>query len=259
MTVNQMLGMGEVFVGRDPGHGGRDSGAVGRVNIDGKWVEIYEKNINLDISEKVGVLLTQHGVGSYATRTTDVALGDSEKTDLMKRCALINNAKCTCGVSFHCDGGSTTASHFGVYVYKLGGEAEKLAQKVIFYIQKTMGWSWGADDDGVREKNLALCRETHMPFVLVECNFITNPTIATQLSQEYNRQLLAGAITRGILEYNGILFDTLTPAVQLKNGTRVDGKIVDDKLWVPARVMFNAMGVKIEKWDNTTKTAYIDR
>ncbi|MFI3240660.1 MAG: N-acetylmuramoyl-L-alanine amidase, partial [Bacteroidales bacterium] len=52
----------------DPGHGGKDSGAVGRT--------AYEKNINLAVALKLGALIEKNipDVKVVYTRTTDVYL-----------------------------------------------------------------------------------------------------------------------------------------------------------------------------------------
>ncbi len=50
----------------DPGHGGRDSGAV--------YKNIYEKDINLEISKRLEKELTSYGATVYMTRYDDIDL-----------------------------------------------------------------------------------------------------------------------------------------------------------------------------------------
>ena len=70
----------------DPGHGGEDSGAIGK--------KIYlEKDINLDISQKLELIFNLHGINTDMTRRDDVSLGENtseflrrrKSTDLKKR------------------------------------------------------------------------------------------------------------------------------------------------------------------------------
>lgn len=186
-----------MLVAIDPGHGGFDPGAVGPGGTK-------EKDVTLAVSLLVDKYLKQAGVNTFLTRTTDKALASTVNADLNARTNAINAAGAAIAVSIHCDSLTPTANHFGVYVIKLGGEAEKLAHSVIRRIQAATGWSWGADDDGIREKNLHMVRETKMPAVLIECNFISNPAREQELRDPVFQDKLARAIANGILDYLGL-------------------------------------------------------
>ena len=62
----------------DAGHGGEDSGAVGGQTY-------FEKNINLDVSKKLELILNLHGINTDMTRRADVSLGDGISESLRKR------------------------------------------------------------------------------------------------------------------------------------------------------------------------------
>ena len=72
----------------DPGHGGPDPGAVG---IGG----IQEKEIVLDISNRISAILEQQGVSTVLTRTSDIDL------DLAPRVELADRVRATVFVSIH--------------------------------------------------------------------------------------------------------------------------------------------------------------
>ncbi|MEG1567856.1 MAG: N-acetylmuramoyl-L-alanine amidase, partial [Anaerovoracaceae bacterium] len=73
----------------DPGHGGRDSGALG--------VKTKEKTINLNVSLMLGKLIEQNfdDVKVVYTRKTDVAV------ELKQRAAIANQAKADLFISIH--------------------------------------------------------------------------------------------------------------------------------------------------------------
>jgi N-acetylmuramoyl-L-alanine amidase len=189
-------------IGIDPGHGGKDSGAVGPSKV-------LEKNVNLALALLVERYLTESGLEVYLTRKKDISLGSTVKEDLWKRTSNLNAQKCDYSVSIHCDASEKPGpNHFGVYVIKTGGESEKLGNFISKSIAKDTGWGWGYDgngnNDGVKEKNLALVRDTNMPSVLVECGFITNPQQEAMLNDPSFERLLARAIANGILEFLGM-------------------------------------------------------
>lgn len=180
-------------IGIDPGHGGRDPGAIGPTRL-------YEKDVTLAISLELGRLLKEAGLEPVLTRADDRAV------ELVTRTALLNNQKCDLALSVHCNSVTDPKpNYFAVFVHGLGGEAEKLAHRVIEKVTAATGWSWGADDDGIREKNLHITRETRMPAILVECGFISNPEQEKQLRQPEFQKKLARAIAAGVLTYLGIV------------------------------------------------------
>jgi len=73
----------------DPGHGGKDPGAVSR--------GIKEKDIVLKIAKKLKKKLEKAGFKVYLTRDRDVFV------PLMKRAELANKVKCDLFISLHCN------------------------------------------------------------------------------------------------------------------------------------------------------------
>ncbi|GAH68699.1 unnamed protein product, partial [marine sediment metagenome] len=72
----------------DPGHGGKDPGAIGATGL-------MEKVVNLDIAYKVKSKLQAKGYSVVMTRTSDIYLS------LDQRVAIANNKKATIFVSIH--------------------------------------------------------------------------------------------------------------------------------------------------------------
>ena len=74
----------------DPGHGGRDPGAVGPTDYE-------EADANLDIGLRLRDLLVNDGATVYMTRTTDVYVS------LADRVAIANNNNVDTFLSIHCN------------------------------------------------------------------------------------------------------------------------------------------------------------
>ena len=79
----------------DPGHGGKDPGTMGT-----KRYKIYEKDIALDISLKLGKYIEQKypEIEVVYTRKTDIFL------ELWERTKIANNRNADLFISIHCDG-----------------------------------------------------------------------------------------------------------------------------------------------------------
>lgn len=81
----------------DAGHGGIDSGAV--------YGDIYEKDINLVLVNKLANELVSRGAIVYLTRDGDYDLSTTKinrkRSDLANRAKLINNSNCDLYLSIH--------------------------------------------------------------------------------------------------------------------------------------------------------------
>lgn len=233
-------------IGIDPGHGGRDPGAIGPTRL-------YEKDVTLGISLELGRLLKAAGLEPVFTRTDDRTI------ELVTRSALLNNQKCGLAISVHINSATRQeANYFAVFVQRLGGEAEKLAHRVIEKVTAATGWSWGADDDGIREKNLHMVRETKMPAILIECGFISNPEQEKQLRQPEFQAKLAQAIADGVLAYLGKEKggSAVSDVKVIVKGKELPGKLIDNRTWVPLRELVEALKNEVI-WDEKDRAAVV--
>ncbi|MEG4325773.1 N-acetylmuramoyl-L-alanine amidase [Microcoleus sp. herbarium5] len=168
----------------DPGHGGRDPGAVG---IQG----IQEKEIVLDISFQVARLLEQQGVQAVMTRT------DDSEIDLEPRVSLAERVNATLFVSIHANAINMSRPDIsGIETYYFGS-GEDLAR----VIHGSILQGTGATDRRVRQARFYVLRKTSMPSVLVEVGFVTGAEDAARLSDPAYRSQMAASIARGILVY----------------------------------------------------------
>ncbi|PSB16470.1 N-acetylmuramoyl-L-alanine amidase [filamentous cyanobacterium CCP2] len=169
----------------DPGHGGRDPGAVG---IGG----IREAEIVLDISRQVAALLEEQGVQVVMTRQDDREVG------LEPRVQLANRAGSNLFVSIHANAISLSRPDVnGLETYYYSSAGERLAQ----VIHDTVLQMTGVPDRQVRFARFYVLRHTSMPAVLVEVGFVTGDQDSRRLADPDFRTSMAEAITAGILRY----------------------------------------------------------
>lgn len=207
----------------------------------------------LAVSLELNKLLKQSGIDTCMSRY------DDQTTELITRTALFNNMKCDLAVSIHCNSSTNrSANYFAVFVQKLGGEAEKLAHKVIDKVTAVTRWSWGADDDGTRERNLHMTRETKMPAILVECGFISNPEQERLLRQPETQKKLARAIADGVLAYlgKGKGGNAVSDIKVIVKGQEIPGKLIDNRTWVPLRELVETLNNQVI-WDEKDRTVIV--
>ncbi len=168
----------------DPGHGGRDPGAVG---IGG----IQEKEIVLDISFQVARLLEQQGVQAVMSRT------DDSEIDLEPRVSLAERLNATLFVSIHANAINMSRPDIsGIETYYYGSGLD-LAR----VIHNSILEGTGASDRRVRQARFYVLRKTSMPSVLLEVGFVTGADDAVRLADPAYRSQMAASIARGILLY----------------------------------------------------------
>lgn len=144
----------------DPGHGGRDVGAVGPTGL-------YERDVNLAISFYLREELLHSGAEVIMTRTSN-----ADGPSLQQRCDIANKAKADLFISIHCDSAkNVSAGGTTSYILAKGGKAEQFAQK----IQNNLVNEIKLQNRGVRTAQYYVLRNTLMPAVLVETAFISNP------------------------------------------------------------------------------------
>jgi len=176
-----------VIIVLDPGHGGRDPGAV--------VGDVLEKDVNLEIVKKVrGLVEAQPRLKPVLTRTTDVTVN---KTD---RVHLADEVGAALYLSIHVNAFDDPEVH-GAETWvddtrAPGDPSWKLAESV----QDALVAATGARDRGVRSQELYL-RHTTLPAASVEVGFLTCPEERTKLLDPTYQDQIAQGILKGILDY----------------------------------------------------------
>ncbi len=181
----------KILVTIDPGHGGKDSGAIG---LDG----LREVDVILPISLRVSKLLEEKGVATQLTRDSDYFVG------LDERVVMSRKAGASIFVSIHANSIDNRPDVNGLetYHYHRGLELANIVHSNIIGL-------FGEDRDdplldrGVRSARFLVLRKSDIPAILVEVGYLTSPTESLKLAEEKYKERMANAIAQGILEYLG--------------------------------------------------------
>jgi len=176
-----------VIIVLDPGHGGRDPGAV--------VGDILEKDVNLEIVKKVrGVIEAQPSLKPVLTRTTDVTV------DKLERIQLADDIGAALYLSIHVnafDDPEVNGAEIWVDDTRSPGDPSwKLAESV----QNALVAATGARDRGIRSQELYL-RHTTLPAASVEVGFLTCLKERAKLLDSAYQDQIAQGILKGILDY----------------------------------------------------------
>ena len=181
----------KVVVVIDAGHGGHDPGKVG-VN------DALEKDINLQIAEKVKAHLEKNGIEVVMTRKDDV-MEDTKLEDMKKRVALINKTKPAITVSIHQNSYSDSSVKGAQVFYYTGSEISKNAASLMQEELKKV------DMENTRQiksnSDFYMLKRTEVPTIIVECGFLSNPGEAEKLVSEEYQEQMAQAICSGIMTW----------------------------------------------------------
>nr|WP_230968215.1 N-acetylmuramoyl-L-alanine amidase [Nostoc sp. WHI] len=175
---------GRMVVLIDPGHGGKDPGAVGLGGL-------REKDIILSISRRIAEILQQNGVQVVMTRDSDYFV------TLPGRVQLAERANADVFVSIHANAvgpGRSDVSGLETYYYDSG---LSLARSVHNSILQSVN----VRDRGVRRARFFVLRKSSMPSILVETGYLTGREDNAKLRNSAYQNQMAEAIARGILQY----------------------------------------------------------
>ena len=214
----------------DPGHGGKDTGAIG-------YKRLREKNAVLKIALKLGKYLKRYGYKVYYTRSRDIFI------KLRNRTHFANLKKADIFISIHANAAPKKSQYLiakGVETYFLSPaksakakrvsalenradlssmdyfskqvflnflnrekivSSNKLAIDIQRGILKSIRKRFNVVDGGVRKAPFWVLVGAQMPAVLIETGYITNPTEAKRLFNPYYEDLLARGIADGVVSY----------------------------------------------------------
>src|SRR5205814_3761981 len=178
-TASQSRGSPTTVV-HDAGHGGHDRGGI-------PGQRIAEKDMTLDVAQRLRNLLSASGYRVVMTRDSDVFV------PLPTRVAIANSYRDAIFVCIHFNSATRSGAN-GIETYFFSRESLALASSIHYYV------AGGAPtlNRGVRRRGYYVLRRTAIPSVLVECGFLTNPTEAQYAQSGNYRQKLAEEIARGI-------------------------------------------------------------
>ena len=218
----------------DPGHGGKDPGAVNK--------SIYEKDIVLKIGLKLGKLINENvsEVKVLYTRSTDIFV------PLIERSKFANKHKADLFISIHANSGGPPATRgtetfvLGLHRSKENLEVAKKENSVILleedysktyagfdpnssesyimfelvqdiYMDQSLSFAdaiqnqfksrFATPNRGVKQAGLLVLSQSSMPSVLVEAGFLSNQAEANYLNSSEGQQNIAVAILEAFKKF----------------------------------------------------------
>lgn len=211
----------------DPGHGGRDPGAIG---VSGT----KEKTITLDIARRMARALSREpGIDVKLTRTRDVSLSLSDRVQMGQE------SRADMFISIHADSAPNSKAR-GLSAYTLSKKASdqfanqlatrenqadllggmnmpvddenvaeilfdltarhtrNTAQRVKVGLIKAMGRRWTLLPQPMRSANFAVLRSPDVPSLLVETGFLSNKKDEALLTKPAKREKIAGLMSKEI-------------------------------------------------------------
>lgn len=178
----------------DPGHGGSDPGARGRA--------LVEKDVTLDIGERLRDRLVQDGFTVILTRTGDqdvLGYHGCAKCELQARVDVGRHVNAALFVSLHINSSDYGWPH-GVQTHWY----KRMDLPLATTIQHHLGTVDDFSDRGVMRDRFYVLHHSRIPSVLIEMGFISNSHDEAKLESSDVRDELAEAISRGIVEYSGV-------------------------------------------------------
>jgi N-acetylmuramoyl-L-alanine amidase len=222
-SLIEQLGLDIKTIMIDPGHGGKDPGAI--------CGGLKEKDINLRLAKILGRMLQRKGFRVLYTRTKDIFIPLEERT------VMANTKGADLFISLHVNAHRDRKVH-GIEVYYLNlasskdairvaarenavsskkiselqiiltdlmlnskiKESSVLASKVLYNILKDTK-KYRPKNNGIREAPFYVLMGAKMPAILIEIGYITNPKERRRLrSYSYLKQIARG-IVEGVLAY----------------------------------------------------------
>ncbi|MCI5219725.1 MAG: AMIN domain-containing protein, partial [Candidatus Electrothrix sp. LOE2] len=225
LTLAQQLGLGVRRIVIDPGHGGKDPGAVG--------FGLKEKDIVLNVAKKIKKILEEkNGYEVLLTRDDDISLSLEERT------AIANTKEADLFLSIHVAHPEETIRGVETFYLNLATHTEAMRVAALENATSTHNMSEMQDilselmqnekinessqlaefvqlnmidglkkqkfqvkDLGVKQAPFYVLIGAEMPAILAEISFITNPEDAKLLKSEKYLQTLAEQIVAGVLSY----------------------------------------------------------
>lgn len=207
----------------DPGHGGKEPGSIS--------FGLKEKDISLDIAQKLKTILAEDGYQTFLTRSKDQTLS------LLDRSSLSEQMNADLFISIHANStANKSSSASGLETYHLRedvfspqsnggfislststeqaeGKLKELLEKNYSYsahlaqeiqrktLEEIRSHHYPCNDRGVKQNDFHILLRNIIPSALVEVGFISDKEEAARLKASEYRTLLAKGIYKGITSY----------------------------------------------------------
>lgn len=167
----------------DPGHGGSDYGAI-REGIN-------EKDITLDVSQRVVAILRSKGIKAVLTRDDDTYVSLEDRVDFSEA------EDPEIFVSIHVNSAVSTDPN-GIETHWYHDYSKSLAEIIHKHFIKELP---NSKDRGLFKSMFYVINHTTCPAVLCEIGFLSNTAERNDIITDSRKQKTAKAIAEGIIEY----------------------------------------------------------
>jgi N-acetylmuramoyl-L-alanine amidase len=170
-----------------PGHVGKDSGAIDRVQgHERDNLMTVEAVINGQVANMVKAMLDGLGIrSSIHIGSFDSRIEDSEGSDL--------------GISLHCDSYTEkSVNGYTIFHYPTSTAGKKAASRLNMELEEYVGNRIGSR--GIKPHSYYILSKTKFPCLLLEMGFLTSPNDERFLNEYHTQKLIAHAITCFILK-----------------------------------------------------------
>jgi N-acetylmuramoyl-L-alanine amidase len=190
----------------DPGHGGTDRGAVGRLGD--------EKTFTLDVSVRAAQLLSRAGYRVLMTRSTDETVSLEERVTFARRfpSALFvsvhfNSGGAGTGVETYAmsprgvPSMSAEGAHLAAFETYPGNSRDAENAALATATHASLVSRSGMFDRGIKRARFYVLREAMIPGVLLEAGFLSNAEDMQRIASSGYRQQVAGSIAEAVGNY----------------------------------------------------------
>ncbi len=180
---------GPIFL--DPGHGGKDIGAVSTCGQ-------LEKRLNLETAFALQTALAKQYLSTKLSRTRD------QRVQLEQRARHANNQRALMLISLHHNWATNTQAR-GIEIFypreEFGKERSRLSRALADSILLELNSRGFLTTRGVKASGFRVLVNSSMPAILIEGGFLSNEMESRQLTIPARRKLMATSIASGIEQF----------------------------------------------------------
>nr|WP_231710761.1 N-acetylmuramoyl-L-alanine amidase [Gracilibacillus suaedae] len=168
----------------DPGHGGRDVGAIGASGG-------FESDYTLKTAQVLREKLEEHGADVYLTRN------NNQYVPLTSRTTHTNLLRADVYLSIHYNSTPELPEVQGIDTYYLSERDQQLAE----YVHGGIINETDMHDRGIEQRDLHVLRVNHRPSLLLELGFISNETEEKKIQSRAFLEAMSRGVLIGLEQY----------------------------------------------------------
>lgn len=185
----------------DAGHGGLDSGAVGKSGV-------LEKDVNLSVVKHLREMLELSGFQVVVTRDEDISIYDAgvegirnqKLSDMDNRLEIVQSYPDSIFLCIH-QNNYTDPAYFGGQMFYNDNNPDNRTLAQIMQNRFAMLQEGNDREIKLSGDELFLLKDNTNPSLMIECGFLSNPEEEAKLATTEYQQKIAFSIYCGVLEF----------------------------------------------------------